>query len=119
MLTLSKENASERGVPVDDSTIRELENLREENQILRDSLTEYRDEEEPMEKSKTCPFKRIGMGIMLSCQWGLKETKVRLEPGAEKLSSAIKVQMGKNPVPFLIAAFGIGFLLSRRFFRKG
>jgi len=96
-----------------DDLIKELEQLREENKILRDSLTDrdgQPDEENGMEK-----MLRDVSGMIKPA---FEQAKENLRPGADKVTEALSKQMEENPVPLLIAAFGLGYLFSRSMDRK-
>ena len=100
---------------MDDELLNELENLRAENKILRDSLVEDMDEaSDDVEKSIEKTLRELGG--MLGTAAG--KAKVSLSPGAEKLTETLRHHMEENPVPMLLAAFGAGYLVGRRFDRK-
>ena len=95
---------------MDEAAINELEELRAENKILRDSLTEIHpggpDEgEKAMEKI----LRELG-GLFSATTGKAKET---LGPGADKLTEVLSQNLEENPVPMLLAAFGAGYLVSR------
>ena len=89
---------------------KELEDLRAENKILRDSLTEVREEEE----ANGCLVRRLGRYLAQKSQSRFEEMKNQVEPCKEKMAENLKDQLVKNPVPFLAIAFGIGFVISRK-----
>ena len=104
---------------MDDELLKELENLREENKILRDSLVEFRpdkpgDGEGEGEDSIKKALREIG-GLVSAAADKAKEA---LSPGTEKLTEALSRQMGENPAPILLTAFGAGFLVGRGFNRR-
>ena len=101
---------------MEDDLIKELEDLRAENKILRDSLTVVRDEG-PGDDDGTNTNDILGemSGALHSV---IGQAKEYLRPGTEKLTEGLSRQMDSNPVPLLIAAFGAGYLLSRRRERK-
>jgi hypothetical protein len=105
----------------------ELASLREENKILRDSLVEIRKDETPADGagSQDCMW-RAAAG-KLGCLAGrLREmlapvaerVKRRLSPGTARLSDKVGRQLAANPLPWLFAALGAGFLISRLLDRR-
>ena len=100
---------------MEEALVQELENLREENKILRDSLEEVR-KETPEEQEKRVETllrdwaKKMGVTF--------EQMKEQLAPGAAKLSTALGQQLEENPIPLLIAAFGAGYLVSRLLDRR-
>ena len=95
--------------------MKELEDLRAENKILRDSLVEYVDDEpESHEKGfeKTLGDITGMLGALID------QSKERLDPGAEKVTAFLRHQLEENPIPILLAAFGAGYLVSRALDRK-
>ncbi len=95
---------------MEDILMQELENLRAENKILRDSLVEYRSDE-PKEEEKSVDALLKDMTGKLNAAVG--QMKEQLAPGTEKLTESLSRQMAENPVPLLLAAFGAGYLVSR------
>ena len=97
-----------------DPMMKELEDLRAENKILRDSLVE--DVAAPGDRDGGLE-KALGdvAGMLGSI---LEQGKECLDPGAEKVTAFLRRQMEENPVPVLLAAFGAGFLVSRALSRK-
>ena len=98
-----------------DDLMKELENLKTENKILRDSLVEYVPDE-PENREKGFEKTLSDMTGMLNAI--IEHGKEQLDPGAEKVSAFFRRQMETNPVPVLLAAFGAGYLLSRALDRK-
>ena len=97
------------------TTLNELEELRAENKILRDSLTEIlpgapEDGEKAIEKILR------ELAGMLSATAG--KAKEGLGPRADKLTAILSQNLEENPAPMLLAAFGAGYLVSRSFERK-
>ena len=89
----------------------ELENLRAENKILRDSLVEIRPgAPEDEEHGSFKPFEELVEMLHSAAE----QTKETLSPGTERLTAFLSRQMEENPVPMLLAAFGAGYLTSRR-----
>jgi len=100
---------------MEDDIKKELEELREENKILRDSLVDIQTEDpKDGESAVEGLFRQIGG--LLGTTAGL--AKEYLRPGAEKVTEALGQKMGENPVPILLAAFGAGYLTGRRLNRK-
>ena len=100
---------------MDETALYELEELRAENKILRDSLTEIHpggpdDSEKAIEKV----LRELG-GLLNATAGKAKES---LGPGADKLTEILSQNLEENPVPMLLAAFGAGYLVSRGFERK-
>ena len=100
---------------MDEALMEELENLREENQILRDSLVEVRKgDADTAEGGHEDIIKEITDMLGAS----LDQAKAFLSPGTEKLTAQLSHQLDENPVPLLLAAFGAGYLFSRSLGRK-
>jgi hypothetical protein len=99
-----------------DELLRELENLRAENKILRDSLVEDMDAELDGGEKNNIEKVLRELGGMLGTAAG--KAKESLGPGAEKLTGTLRHHMEENPVPMLLAAFGAGYLLGRKLDRK-
>ena len=102
---------------MDEALLKELEDLREENKILRDSLVEIRPEESSSEGE--------GGGLESSLRAftdmlgsAMEQVKEDVRPGTEKLTAFLSRQMEENPAPMLISAFTAGYLLSRGFDKK-
>jgi len=93
----------------------ELEELRAENKILRDSLVEYR-REEPGEEDQN--FEQALKDLAAKLGTAFTQTRETLRPGTDKLTEILSKQMEEHPVPILLAAFGAGFLFSRSLERK-
>jgi len=93
----------------------ELEELRAENKILRDSLVEYR-REEPGEEEQD--FEQALKDLAGRLQVALTQTRETLRPGTDKMTEILSKQMEEHPVPMLLVAFGAGFLLSHSLERK-
>jgi len=100
---------------VEDELLAELENLREENKILRDSLVEVRTDGQPEGDDK---LKNIVQELGGLLQSSVEKAKEAVGPGTEKLTESISRQMVENPVPLLLAAFGAGFLAGHGLNRK-
>ena len=94
---------------MDEALMKELEDLREENKILRDSLVEFVPEEQAEEDKS---FEQSIQAWMGTLQTTLEQVKDGLRPGSDKLTAYLGRQMEENPVPLLLAAFGAGFLVS-------
>lgn len=94
---------------------KELEDLREENKILRDSLVEIRADEPGDDEEKLKNVVRDLGDLFHSTVEKAKET---LGPGTEKLTGTLSRQMEENPIPILLAAFGAGFLAGRGLDRR-
>ena len=94
---------------------KELEELREENKILRDSLVEIREEESDGEGEA-----KEGIAQEIADMFGasIDQMKAFLAPGAEQLTAQLSRQLDENPAALLLAAFGAGYLLSRGIDRK-
>ena len=101
---------------MEEEMMRELEHLRAENKILRESLTVCK-EEEAEANDKDCIFERFKLNFADACSCSLDKAKTGLEPSKEKLTGALKCQMEKNPVPLLVAGAILGFLLGRKLFK--
>jgi len=100
---------------MDEELLKELESLREENKILRDSLVEFRDAPpEDGEGGLESFLQSIGGALNTT----IEQAKVYLGPGSEKLTTVLRRKMEENPVPMLLAAFGVGYLIARRFNKK-
>jgi len=100
---------------MEDELMKELENLREENKILRDSLTETRpDDSGEAETSAEKMLKDLG-GMFTTA---FTKAREQVRPGTEKLTETLSRQMEANPVPVLLAAFGAGYIVGRMFDRK-
>ena len=100
---------------MDEAVLSELEELRAENKILRDSLTEIRPEE-PEDSENAIEKILRELGGMLSTT--ASKAKEGLSPGADKLTEVLSQNLEENPVPMLLAAFGAGYLVSRGLERK-
>jgi hypothetical protein len=113
----AEQGAAEQGVvrsgetQESDELLKELENLRAENKILRDSLVEDMDEE-PDGGEKNIEKILHGLGEMLSTT--ASKAKENLNPGAEKLTETLRHHIEENPVPVLLSVFGAGYLIGRR-----
>jgi len=92
---------------MEEELLKELENLREENKILRDSLVEVRTDGQPEGDDKLKSLVQEFNGMLHST---LEKAKETLGPGTDKLTETLSRQMAENPVPLLLAAFGVGFL---------
>ncbi|MCL2165890.1 MAG: hypothetical protein FWH49_01160 [Clostridiales bacterium] len=96
---------------MDDALMNELENLRAENKILRDSLVEIRPgAPEDGERGGIKSLEEITEMLRSAAE----QAKENLSPGTEKVTAFLSKQMEENPVPMLLAAFGAGYLTSRR-----
>ena len=100
----------------------ELDALRAENKILRDSLTEIRPAEPDSAKDALKNVLREFMGALGA---SVESAKAKVEPvreiaesGKEKMTGFLSRQIEKNPAPVLLAALGAGFLFARRLRRK-
>ncbi len=100
---------------MEDILMQELENLRAENKILRDSLVEYRSDE-PQGEEKSVDSLLKDMTGKLNIAVG--QVKEQLGPSTEKLTESLSHQMAENPIPLLLAAFGAGYLVSRALERR-
>ena len=100
---------------MEDAILLELEELRAENKILRDSLTEYRPESAD---DGAAVFEKMFHDLSGAFGAAAGKAKESLNPATEKLTEALSRQMEENPVPMLLAAFGAGFLFSRSLERK-
>ena len=99
---------------MEDALTNELDELRAENKILRDSLSEQR----PGGPDDACGAQKTIKAMAGLCQKAAGQAKEALSPCAEKLTGTLKRQMADNPAPILLAAFGVGFLACRRLRRK-
>ena len=98
----------------DEELKKELEQLREENKILRESLTDS-DKHASDEENRLQDLLREAVE---SLKPTLDQAKEQLRPGLDKLTEVLGCQMEENPVPLLLAAFGFGYLISRGLDRK-
>ena len=99
----------------EDAMIKELEDLRAENKILRDSLVEVHHEEAKDEGTGIeYVFRQIG-GLLSTTADLAKEY---LRPGTDKITETLSRKMEDNPVPLLLAVFGAGYLTGRGLDRK-
>ena len=95
---------------MEETLLEELNELREENKILRDSLTELRPEPRDGEAYSV---EDLLKGFSAALGMKLDTAKEKIEPGKDKVTAYITEGMEKNPAPLMLAAFGAGYLLSR------
>jgi len=101
---------------MDEALMKELEDLRAENEILRASFEEIRKEERQKEAlSLENLLKEVSSKLNLS----LEQVKESLKEPKDKAAKAIEEQMKANPIPLLLTAFGLGYLVSRLLDRRG
>ena len=100
---------------MDGALLAELDELRAENKILRDSLTEIRPGS-PDEGEKAMEKILRDIGGMITATTG--RAKESLGPGADKITEILSRNLEENPAPILLAAFGAGYLVSRGLERK-
>jgi len=97
--------------------LKELEELREENKILRDSLAETRPDGTSSAHGDASLERTLrAFTEMLSST--VEHAKEELKPGTDKLTAYLSRQMEENPAPMLIGAFSAGYLLSRGLDKK-
>lgn len=96
---------------LEDALLKELEDLREENKILRDSLVEFKTEGSDEEANGLEKALREISGIFNAT---VEQARESLGPGSEKVTAFLSRQMEEYPVPMLLAAFSAGYLVSRR-----
>ena len=95
---------------MEDALLKELQELREENEILRNSLTELH----PGTKGDGVPdVEDMLRGLTEAVGQKVETAKEKLEPGKEKVTTFINENMEENPAPMMLTAFGVGYLLSR------
>ena len=95
---------------MEDAVQRELDELREENRILRASLTEVR----PPQPESPGSASDNPVSMFFESFGSIMETINRkIEPGKEKLTERLSKQMEKNPAPMMLAAAGAGFIMSK------
>lgn len=100
---------------MEEALMKELENLREENQILRASMEEVRKEGFDQEPASFDDLLKDFGGKLNKV---LEQVKDQLKEPTAKAAEKLEVQMEKNPVPFLLAAFGAGYVISRLLDRR-
>ena len=98
-----------------DPVEKELNDLREENRILRDSLTETLPTEP---QSAGDALEKTVRDISGAIGATAARAKTIIKPGSDKLTEYLSRQMEKNPAPLMLAAMGAGFLVSRRLRKK-
>ncbi|MCL1848317.1 MAG: hypothetical protein FWF83_01390 [Clostridiales bacterium] len=96
---------------MDEALMKELEELREENKILRDSLVEYVPEDENGDEDSADSALQAIAGTLTAA---IEQVREGLRPGSEKVTEFLSHQMEENPVPLLLAAFGAGFLVGKK-----
>ncbi|HCP15663.1 MAG TPA: hypothetical protein DIT32_07940 [Peptococcaceae bacterium] len=95
---------------MEEALMKELEGLREENNILRASLEEVRNEDMDQESpSFDALLKDFGEKLNKT----LEQVKDQLKEPTAQAVEKLGAQMEKNPMPFLLAAFGAGYVISR------
>lgn len=100
---------------MEEALMKELEGLREENNILRASLEEVRKEDLDQESpSFDALLKDFGEKLNKT----LEQVKDQLKEPAAQAVEKLGTQMEKNPMPFLLAAFGAGYVISRLLDRR-
>lgn len=97
---------------MEEALLKELEDLRTENQILRASLEEVR-REEPAETAGTDSLETVLKEWAGKLNLSLEQIKAQLAGSGGKISDTIAKQLETNPIPVLLAAFGAGYILSR------
>ncbi len=102
---------------MEEALLKELEDLRTENQILRASLEEVR-KEEPAAENGPSPIDALIKELSAKLNITLEQAKAQLSEPAGKMTENLTKQMEANPVPVLLAAFGAGYLLSRALDRR-
>jgi len=100
---------------MEEALMSELENLREENKILRASFEEVRKEDLDQEPAS---FDALLKDFGGKLNKTLEQVKDQLKEPAAKAAEKLETQMGENPVPFLLAAFGAGYVISRLLDRR-
>jgi hypothetical protein len=126
---------------MEEALTREVENLRAENKILRDSLVEVRKEKPACKTARfsapapssasasdaaQCPAGRRVIAILCFVPSWLKtmltpaaaKVKERLAPGAAKLTAKLGRKIAANPAPLLAVVLCAGFLLGRLLDRR-
>jgi F0F1-type ATP synthase membrane subunit b/b' len=100
---------------MDEALMKELEDLRAENEILRASFEEIRKEDPKQEAlSLEALLKEISSKLNL----GLEQAKECLKEPTDKACKSLEAQMKANPIPLLLTAFGLGYLISRLLDRR-
>ena len=102
---------------MEDALLKELEELRAENRILRDSLVEYRTEEAE-DEDESEGFEKKLQELLGMFQTTIGQTRDALRPGTDKLTALLSHQMEVNPVPLLLAAFSAGYLATQGMDKK-
>ncbi len=97
---------------MEEALLKELEDLRAENQILRASLEEVR-REDPAAEGGPGALDALIKELAAKLNITLEQAKAQFAEPAGKVSENLAKQMEANPVPLLLAAFGAGYLLSR------
>lgn len=100
---------------MDEALMKELEDLRAENEILRASFEEVRKknpEEEPV--SFDALIKEFSSKMNVT----LEQVKEHLKEPTAKASQTLEAQMLANPIPMLLGAFGLGYIISRLLDRR-
>lgn len=100
---------------MEERLLKEIEELRAENEILRSSFEEVRKETKTKESSSV---ETLIQDIAAKLNAGLEQAKDQMKDPAAKATYTIETQMKENPLPMILAAFGLGYILSRLLDRR-
>ena len=112
----AKDQGGEQPATEEGALLRELEDLRAENQILKDSMVEFRPDEPGSadEGGDGHNIEKVIQDLSSVFTKAMEQTKKLVSPGTDKLTALLSHQMEENPIPVLLAAFGAGYLVGRR-----